>query len=115
MNGRSFRSPGTRPRVLDYTGPRNDDFLKNFAGDFGGLRGELRDANYGAGDFVFARHGVGTGFEAFMILGQGIYLICNNTHGSMDSITKDPRWLNAQVPFAELGETIRSSPVVIRE
>jgi hypothetical protein len=106
---------GNQPRVLAYIGPRNEDFLKNFPNDLGGLRGELRDASYGDGDFAFARHGVGTGFEAFMVLGRGLYLICNNTHGSMDSITKDPRWLNAQVPFAELGETIRSSPVVIRE
>ena len=76
-------------RVLAYIGPRNDDFLKNFAGDLGALRAELRDASYGIGDFAFARHGVGTGFEAFLVLGRGIYLICNNTRGSMDSITKD--------------------------
>jgi hypothetical protein len=82
-------------RVLAYIGPRNDDFLKNFAGDLGALRAELRDASYGIGDFAFARHGVGTGFEAFLVLGRGIYLICNNTRGSMDSITKDPRWLEA--------------------
>jgi hypothetical protein len=25
--------------------------------------------SYGVGDFAFARHGVGTGFEAFMVLG----------------------------------------------
>jgi len=102
-----------KARVLAYIGPRNDDFLKNFINDLGALRAELRDASYGVGDFAFARHSVGTGFEAFMVLGRGIYLICNNTHGSMDSITKDPRWLEAQVPFAELSEAIRSNPVII--
>jgi hypothetical protein len=102
-----------KARVLTYVGPRNDDFLKNFANDLGALRAELRDASYGVGDFAFTRHGVGTRFEAFMVLGRGIYLICNNTHGSMDSIAKDPRWLEAQVPFAELSEEIRSDPVII--
>jgi hypothetical protein len=102
-----------KARVLAYIGPRNDDFLRNFAKDLGTLRAELSDASYGVGDFAFARHSVGTGFEAFMVLGRGIYLICNNTRGSMDSITKDPRWLDAQVPFAELSEEIRSNPLII--
>ncbi len=60
-----------KARVLAYIGPRNDDFLKNFANDLGALRAELHDASYGVGDFAFARHGVGTGFEAFMVLGRG--------------------------------------------
>jgi hypothetical protein len=102
-----------KARVLSYFGPRNDVFLQNFARDLGALRKELHDSRYGAGDFEFERHGVGTGFEAFMVLGTGFYLICNNTHESMDSIAKDPRWLAAQVPFAELSEKIRMSPLVV--
>jgi hypothetical protein len=102
-----------KARVLAYVGPRNDDFLKNFANDLGSLRAELLDANYGTGDFAFARHGTGTKFEAFMVLGAAIYLICNNTHESMDTIAKDPKWLNAQVPFAELGDRLRTTPLVI--
>ena len=102
-----------KARVLAYVGPRNDDFLKNFANDLGSLRSELLDANYGTGDFAFARHGTGTRFEAFMVLGAAIYLICNNTHETMDTIAKDPKWLNAQVPFAELGDKLRTSPLVV--
>jgi len=102
-----------RARVLAYVGPRNDDFLKNFAKDLGSLRSELLDANYGAGDFAFARHGTGTHFEAFMVLGAAVYLICNNTGDSMDNIAKDPRWLKAQVPFAEIGDKLRNNPVVV--
>ena len=99
-------------RILAYIGPRNDDFLKNFANDLGALRAELLKSNYSIGDFEFARHGEGTKFEAFMVLGKGIYLICNNTHSSMHDIAKDPRWLDAQVPFTELSDKVRSSPVV---
>ena len=102
-----------RARILNYTGPRNDDFLKNFARDLGTLRAGLLDTKYGCGDFEFTRHGVGTGFEAFMVLGEGIYLICNNTHESMDSITKNPRWLGAQVPFADLSEKVRHNQLVV--
>ena len=100
-------------RILTYAGPRNDDFLKNFANDLGALRAELLDAKYSVGDFEFARHGEGTKFEAFMVLGAGIYLICNNTQSSMTEIAKNPRWLDAQVPFAELGDTVRSNPLNI--
>ena len=102
-----------RARILSYTGPRNDDFLKNFATDLGALRTALMDTSYGAGDFEFSRHGVGTGIEAFLVLGQGLYLICNNTKESMDSLTKNPRWLAAQVPFAELADKIRIEPLAV--
>jgi len=102
-----------KARVLSYSGPRNDDFLKNFAKDLGALRAELLTEKYGAGDFEFARHGVGTHIEAFMVLGAAIYLICNNTRESMDEIAKDPKWLNAQVPFAELGDKVRMKPLVV--
>jgi hypothetical protein len=101
-----------KARVLAYVGPRNDDFLKNFANDLGSLRSELI-GNYGTGDFAFARHGTGTRFEAFMVLGSAIYLICNNTNESMDTIAKDARWLKAQVPFAEMGDKLRISPLLI--
>ena len=102
-----------KARVLAYLGPRNDSFLKNFVNDVGALRRELHDMKYGVGDFEFERHGVGTVFEAFMVLGAGFYLICNNTRDSMDNIAKNPAWLDAQVPFAALSERFRPNPLVI--
>ena len=98
-------------RILFYSGPRNDDFLKSFATDLGSLRTELLKPTYNPGDFEFARHASGTKFEAFIVLGKGVYLICNNTQSSMNDIARDPRWLNAQVPFAELADKVRSSPL----
>jgi hypothetical protein len=102
-----------KARILFYVGPRNDDFLRNFASDLGSLRAELHNSRYSVGDFEFSRHGVGTGFEAFVVLGDGIYLICNNTQATMEEITRDPKWLNAQVPFAELSESIRPDPLIV--
>ena len=75
-----------RAKVLAYTGPRNDDFLKNFARDLGSLRTALTGGDYGIGDFEFSRHGVGTSHEAFLVLGNDLFLICNNTRESMESI-----------------------------
>jgi hypothetical protein len=102
-----------KARILFYAGPRNDDFLKNFASDLGSLRAELVNSKYNVGDFEFARYGTGTGFEAFLVLGEGFYLICNNTQASMEQISRDPKWLNAQVPFAELSEAVRPDQLVV--
>lgn len=98
-------------RIIGYAGPRNDEFLKSFADDLAPLRGALLNGKYQAGDFEFSRHSTGTKFEAFMTLGDGVYLLCNNTQSTMDDIAKNPKWLSAQVPFAELSDKVRSSPV----
>src|SRR5208282_129600 len=99
-----------RGRVHAYIGPRKESFKKNFLEDAGSLRAGLLASDYEAGDFEFARHGVGTGFEAFLVAGKGTFLICNNTVQSMDGITKDPRWLGAQVAFVELSDKFRADP-----
>ena len=95
-----------QPRILHYFGPRNYEFRQNFSRDLGALREALFSGQHRAGEFEFARHGLGTYFEAFMALGDDVYLICNNTRASMDEIAKNPRWLSAQVPFAELSGKI---------
>jgi hypothetical protein len=97
--------------LLAYIGPRKLGFQENFLTDAGSLKSGLLDKGYSIGDFEFARHGVGTGFESFMVLGKGIFLICNNTVQSMDGITKDPLWLGAQVPFVELSDKFRADPL----
>jgi hypothetical protein len=99
-------------KILHYSGPRREEFQKQFGFDLGPLRGDLMSSRYGLGDFEFARHGVGTQFEAFIVIGDGIYLICNNTSKTMGTIAKDPLWLNAQVPFVELSDKIRANPLV---
>ena len=106
---------GRKGRVLAYIGPRREGFQKNFLTDVGALREGLLNDKYNVGDFEFARHGVGPAFEAFMVMGRGVYLICNNTVQSMDGITKDPLWLGAQVPFVELSDKFRADPLALAE
>jgi hypothetical protein len=99
--------------IVRYMGPRQEGFEKNFGRDAGELRPTLMRQDHGPGDFEFARYGNGTHFEAMMVIGPQLYLICNNTANSMEGITKDSRWLSAQVPFLELTETFRKDPLAI--
>jgi len=104
---------GRKGRVLAYIGPRKEGFQQNFLTDVGALREGLLNQEYNVGDFEFARHGIGPAFESFMVVGSGAYLICNNTVQSMDTITKDPLWLGAQVPFVELSDKFRADPLAV--
>jgi hypothetical protein len=97
--------------VLEYTGGRAADFRKQFLIDAGALRTALLQGKHDPGYFEFAHTGIGTGFESFMAVGDGMYVIWNNTAKSMDNICQDPRWLAAQVPFAELSARFTVSPV----
>jgi hypothetical protein len=104
----------TRTQTMSYQGPRQEAFEVSFPGDSAALRKAVSvgGQRYEAGDFEFSHDGAGTGFEAFMLLGKGLCLICNNTGKSMDGISMNPRWLNAQIPFAELSEQFRGNPLV---
>jgi hypothetical protein len=99
-------------RILHYTGPRKEDLLKTFSTDVREFAAALVSGQQSIGDFDFSRHGSGTHFDAYVVVGEGCYLICNNTSQSMAGITKDTRWLNAQVPFAELSDKFRSDPLI---
>ena len=101
-----------RGRILNYSGPRKEDFAQNVKKDLGELLPKLLAHEYHPGDFEFARHGSGTGYEGFMMMGEGVYLLCNNTAETMDNITRDNRWLQAQVPFQELAEKFHKNPVI---
>ena len=98
-------------RVLEYAGSRASDFRKQFLSDAGALRAGLLTGKHEPGYFEFAHTAVGTSFESFMAVGDGMYLIWNNTAKSMDNIVEDPRWLAAQVPFAELSARFSVSPI----
>ena len=98
-------------RVVWYHGPRKKNFQQNFASDLEALRSELLSEQHDPGDFEFARHAGGTHFDAFMVVGTGLYLICNNTNSSMSVISKNPLWLSAQVPFVDLSEKFRARPL----
>ncbi len=98
-------------RVISYSGPRKESFQKSFSKDIEELKAELLKKKHEPGDFEFARHGTGHLFDAFIVVGNEFYLIWNATEKSMQDITKDFRWLKAQIPFAELADQFRANPV----
>jgi hypothetical protein len=103
---------GLKGRVLHYEGPRKDDFQKNFAHDAQAFTADLRDPDRHIGDFDFNRHGSGTRFDAILVVGDGLFLLCNHTASSISAITHDPLWLSAQVAFVEMSDQFRSDPLL---
>jgi len=99
--------------LVHYHGPRLAGFQTNFGADAAGLRESFSSRTYSVGDFEFTRHGVGTSFESFMVIGDGLYLVCNNTTLTMDMIAKEPSWLAAQKPFVELSERFCQNPLTV--
>jgi hypothetical protein len=98
--------------LLRYLGPRKENFQKSFGEDTQELRQRYREGSYGIGDYEFARHGYGTKTEAFVVIGQGLFLLCNNTSKAMAEVAADPLWLGAQAPFVELCDKFRADPVI---
>ena len=84
-SGRSFPWRTAKAACWPISARARKGFQKNFLTDVGALREGLLNEEYSVGDFEFARHGVGPAFESFMVVGKGIYLICNNTVQSMDA------------------------------
>lgn len=102
---------GAKGRILAYEGPRPEDFTASFAVDLQAFGAELLRLPHAPGDYDFSRHATGTFFDAYLVLGDGVFLICNNTTQSMTGITQDPLWLKAQVPFVEMSEHFRADPL----
>ncbi len=64
----SFADGGAK--MVAYSGPRKEHFQSNFASDVEELRPRLLSHQCKPGDFEFAWYGSGTGFEAFMVVGE---------------------------------------------
>ena len=101
-----------KAKLLKYIGPRREDFQKNFLADVQDIKLDLIANKHSIGDFEFSQAGIGTKVEAFLVLSDGIFLLCNHTSRSMADIAKNPMWLSAQVPFVEMSDRFRSDPVV---
>lgn len=104
-------------QTVSYSGPRAEAFEASFERDSSALRRLVAHGTqvYAVGDFAFSHEGFGPAYEAFLVLGEGIYLICNNTAKSMGAIARNPKWVRAQVPFANLGDRFRSDPLMLSE
>lgn len=102
---------GARISVLAYEGPRAARFAGELHRDLIQLRNDTEGERREPGAFGFTRAGEGPSIDAYIVLGPGLYLVCNNTRESVSQITLDPQWKRAQVPFADLAEVFRHHPV----
>lgn len=102
---------GGKTDILYYQGPRPESFARQFHHDSGPLFSEMQGRHYSIGDFEFAAHAPGSRFDACLRVGEKAYLFCNNTYGSMAEIRSDARWREAQKPFVDLTDKIRSDPL----
>ena len=91
-------------RLVEYGGRRKEGFLAEFNDDIAALKNTLDLANTYVGDSAFSHEGHGSGFDAHMCIGDGLFLLFNNTGKSTGEITANPKWTRAQVHFAELLE-----------
>jgi hypothetical protein len=99
------------PALVSYSGPRAEEFRRQFLADIAPLTTELAGSSLPIGGFAFASAAKGTRFDACVRLGAHAYLICNHTARTMEEIRGDPRWLRAQKPFAELSEAFTVDPM----
>jgi hypothetical protein len=102
-----------RAAVHAYEGPRAEKFEKQLHGDSAPLYAEMQGRQYSPGDFEFVDTAKGSRFDACVKLGQSLYLLCNNTYGTMADLRQDARWRQAQKPFVELTEKFRSDPLKV--
>lgn len=91
-------------KVHAYVGPREDSILDSIADETTALREAGSHINSTPGQFDFTREGVGSDFDAYICLGEQLYLLCNNTEKSMEEVTADPNWLAAQGVFLNVSQ-----------
>ncbi|MBP6506150.1 MAG: hypothetical protein KA257_01185 [Opitutaceae bacterium] len=97
--------------ILAYSGPRAETYKRKFLEDVTPLRTVLGQTQLTVGDFVFAAQAGGTHFDACIRLGTASYLFCNNTTKAMTDIRQNPRWIEAQKPFAALSAQFQADPL----
>jgi hypothetical protein len=97
-------------RLIEYGGTRKNDFLAQFNDDIAALRGTLDPSNTCVGDFAFSHEGYGSGFDAHICAGEGIFVLFNNTAKSTGEITNNPKWTTAQTHFSDLMEAFIADP-----
>lgn len=102
---------GARVTILAYEGPRTQGFAEQMRKDLVQLQRDNERERRDPGAFGFSRTAEGTAFDAYIVVGPNVYLVCNNTNESVAELALDPQWRRAQVPFADLAEVFRHHPL----
>ncbi len=98
--------------VLAYEGPRKESFTKTIHADSAPMYAAMQGRKYEVEDIEFVQTAPSSRYDACVKAGAGVYLLANNTFGTMEVLRADPRWREAQKPFVALTEKFRADPVV---
>lgn len=102
---------GESDSILAHSGPRGERLIQDFARDIKTLHEQMVSEGHSIGDFGFTHEAHGTRFDAFVVIGESLYLLWNNTGSTTTQITKNPSWKVAQAEFVLLTDVIRNNPV----
>ena len=107
-----LRIKGGKPmQLLGYEGPRAKEINDAWPDDLKMLSPELREAGrISGGEFGFIRIGAGSYFDAFIGIGQDMVLLLNHTSKSIEELTANSRWLQAQAEFLKLSHVFGDTP-----
>lgn len=100
-------------KLQAYEGPRMGIIQHAVNRDLQPLSALLEENACGVGDFEFVPDGRGTQFDAFVVVGEELVLICNSSDKSMEEIKLAGNWLKAQRPFFTMCEGFRADPLKV--
>jgi len=90
-----------------------EKLIHDFSRDIKAVHEHIVAEGHAVGDFGFTHEGHGTRFDAFVVIGDSLYLLWNNTGASTTQTTKNPSWKIAQTEFLAFTDVIRSNPVAL--
>jgi len=100
--------------VLNYVGAREEAFKMEFATDIAAMKETVLDLSKTyIGDSGFSYEGHGSGFDAYICVGDGLFLFLNNVQKSTSEITSSPKWKQAQIHYATLLEAFAADALVM--
>ena len=97
-------------RILHVVSPRENP-AATFAHDFRILRAESQAAADNPGDFGITKEAKNDAIDAYIVLGERLIMIANDTGRSMTEVTADPLWQAVQPVFFNLCEAFRADPL----
>lgn len=96
--------------VESYHGPREG---ANLVRDTAAIYDSLTRKAYYPGEFDFSFEGHDERFDAFMAMGNGLFVLFNNMSFTTEGITSNPLWRKAQGEFVNLGDAFAADPVSV--
>lgn len=97
--------------ILKYSGPRQSEFFSHLSEDLTSVHQKMNDLNPIPGEFDFSYEGYGKAFDAYMCIGEKLYILFNNTLKNADEIKAHINWKKAERKIRNLQQKFMDDPV----